>query len=93
MLVGMAAAGQTDDKAKTAQVCTLTVSGMVCGACAATVEKAAKKIDGVISAKASQPTGNAQITYDPAKTSPDAIAQAITKKTPFKAEIADSRKK
>jgi copper chaperone len=91
MAVAFASASQATEKPKTAQVCTLNVSGMVCGACAGTVEKTAKKIDGVISVKANQPKGTAEITYDPAKTTPDAIAKAITKKTPFKAEEQKSR--
>ena len=64
----------------------LKVSGMSCGVCAKTVEKEAKKIDGVEAAKVSQPKGEAEITYDPAKTSPEAIAKKISDKTPFKAE-------
>jgi len=59
---------------------------MVCGACAKTVEKAAKKIAGVKSVTANQPKGVAEITYDPGKTSPEAIAKAITERTPFRAE-------
>jgi len=62
------------------------VKGMHCGACAAAVEKAAKRIDGVIAAKANQPKGTAEITFDPAKTSPEAIAKAISEQTAFKAE-------
>jgi copper chaperone len=84
---GSAAAEQTAQP-KDGQKVTLKVSGMACSACAATVEKAAKTIDGVIAVKASQPTGSAEITYDAAKTSPEAIAKALNKKTSFKAEVA-----
>jgi copper chaperone CopZ len=52
-----------------------------------------KKIDGVIAAKASQPKGTADITYDPAKTSPEAVAKIISEKTPFKAEVSNPGKK
>ena len=45
-----------------------------------------KKIDGVKRAKVSQPKGTAEITYDPAKTTPEAIARVINEKTNFKAE-------
>jgi periplasmic mercuric ion binding protein len=86
MAVVFVSANQAAGTPQTAQTCTLKISGMVCSACAATVEKTGKKIDGVISIKASQPRGTAEITYDPAKTTPDAIAKAITKRTPFKAE-------
>ena len=93
-LLGIFAFGastHTSDKPKTGDVCVLKVSGMFCGACAKTVEKTAKKIDGVKSAKVSQPKGTAEITYDPAKTSPEAIAKAITEKTPFKSEVPQKR--
>ena len=82
-----ASANQTPDTAKTGQVCVLKVSGMICGTCAATVEKTVKKIDGVKRAKVSQPKGTAEITYDPAKTTPEAIAKIINEKTNFKAEV------
>ncbi|MGH9311582.1 MAG: heavy-metal-associated domain-containing protein [Vicinamibacterales bacterium] len=85
--IGSASAVQESDKPKAGQVCVLKVSGMACGACAAQVEKAAKKIDGVTAANASQPKGSAEITYDPSKTTPEAIAKAITDKTGFKAEV------
>lgn len=88
--IGAAAAPQTE-KTEAKQVCMLNVSGMFCGACAKRVEKTAKKIDGVNSAKVSQPKGTAEITYNPAKISPEAIAKAITEKTPFKAEVPQKR--
>jgi len=89
--IGMAAAMQ--EKAPAGQMCLLNVSGMHCGACAKTVEQAAKKIEGVTAAKASQPKGTAEITYDPAKTTPEAIARTISEKTPFTAEASKADKK
>lgn len=47
--------------------------------------RAAKSIDGVRDCKANHKAGTAEVTYDPAKTSPEAIAQVIAKKTGFKA--------
>lgn len=88
--VGSPAAQQTE-KPEAKQMCVLNVSGMFCGACAKTVEKTVKKIDGVKSAKVSQPKETAEITYDPAKTSPEGIAKAISEKTPFKAEVPQKR--
>ena len=82
----VSAAGQAGDKKEHA-VCTLKVSGMVCSACSATVEKTAKKLDGVIAATASQPKGTAEITYDPTKTTPEMIATAVQKKSGFKATV------
>ena len=93
-VVGMAAfAEQSGDKSQGTQVCPIKVSGMFCGQCAKTVEKAAKKIDGVKAAKVSQPKGIAEITYDPAKTNPEAIAKAISERTAFKAEVQSEPKK
>ena len=80
------AANQPADKSEAGQICVLEVTGMTCGACAAQVEKAAKKIDGVKAAKASQPKGVAEITYDPAKTTPETLAKIITRKTGFQTE-------
>lgn len=88
---GWAAASEKSDKPKAGDVCVLNVSGMACGACSAQVEKAAKQIDGVQTVKVSQPNGTAEISYDSAKTTPDAIAKTITDKTGFKAEVAKER--
>lgn len=46
---------------------------------------AAKRIDGVKDCKASYKKGTAEVTYDPSKTTPEAIAQVISKTTGFKA--------
>lgn len=81
--LGVATAAQ-DDKA--GKVCVLKVEGMACSACSTRVEKEAKKIDGVKAAKVSQPKGTAEITYDPAKTSPEAIAKKIAKETGFRTQ-------
>ncbi|CAN5573478.1 hypothetical protein BH23ACI1_BH23ACI1_26940 [soil metagenome] len=89
---GASTAAQKEPPAS-GKVATLKVSGMSCGVCAARVEKAAKQIDGVKAAKVDQPKGIAEITYDPDKTSPAAIAKEISKKTPFKAEGPSPEKK
>jgi copper chaperone CopZ len=56
---------------------------MACSACAGKVEKEAMKINGVKAAKVDQPKGTAQVTFDARKTSPGAIAKAITDRTGF----------
>lgn len=56
---------------------TLTVEGMACGACAARVGRIATRMDGVHDATVDREQGRAQIVYDPARTSPAAVAQAI----------------
>jgi len=70
------------------QPCTLKVDGMACGACANRVEKIAMRVAGVLSAHVSHERGIAAITYDPAKTTPLAIARAITDSAGFKSEVA-----
>ncbi|MGE4056992.1 MAG: cation transporter, partial [Vicinamibacterales bacterium] len=58
--------------AQATKVCTVKVTGMTCSGCEAAVRIAAEQIDGVKDAKASYTMGTAEITYDPAKTAPDA---------------------
>jgi copper chaperone CopZ len=92
--LGSAAAQQTD-KPAAGDTTTLKVQGMACSACAARVQKEALNVDGVTSAKVDQPKGTAEITFDPKKTAPEAIATAISKHTPFTAEApkADQKKR
>ena len=54
---------------------------------------AAKKVDGVKATNVSYKKGMTEVTYDPAKTNPEAIAKAITEKSGFKAEVAPSGRK
>lgn len=84
-------AGQTakQDTAST----TLKITGMTCGGCATAVKLAAKKVSGVTDAKVSYETGEAIVTYDPAKTNPTAIAKFIAEKTGYKAEPVNSAPK
>ena len=84
-MFGFAASAQQAEKPQASHT-VLKVSGMHCGACANTGEKAAKKIEGVTAATASQPKGTAEISYDPTKTNPEAIAKVISERTAFKAE-------
>ncbi len=79
------AEGQTPSKPAT-QVCTLKVAGMTCAGCEAAVRMAARSIDGVTDVKASYAKGNAEVTFDPSKTNPAAIAKVVTYKSGFKAE-------
>jgi copper chaperone len=89
-------AGQTqvaqNRQAEATKVCTVKVTGMTCGGCEAAVKMAAKQIDGVKSATASYEKGLAEVTYDPAKTTPHAIAKGIAEKTGYKAEAQESKK-
>ncbi len=88
MLGVWAAEGRSESQtAKGAETGVLKVSGMACGACAAKVAKEARKLEGVLDVTVSQPKERAEITFDPKKTSLDAILEAINAKTPFKAEV------
>ncbi|HQZ40748.1 MAG TPA: cation transporter [Vicinamibacterales bacterium] len=74
------------------KVCTLKVAGMTCAGCEAAVKIAAKSVNGVRDVKASYDKANADVTYDPSKTTPEAIAKVITSKTGFKAEVPRANK-
>lgn len=91
-MFGFTTAAQREQPPAAGTTATLKVSGMSCSACAARVEKAAKEIDGVKAAKVDQPKGTAEITYDADKTTPEAIAKTISKKTPFKTEVPAKKK-
>lgn len=79
--------GETQTPAKTeTQVCTLKISGMTCAGCEAAVRMAARSVDGVTDVKVSYAKGNAEVSFDPSKTNPAAIAKVITDKSGFKAE-------
>ncbi len=76
-----------------AQTCTLKVSGMTCASCDVAVRLAAKSVSGVTAVKVDYAKAKADVTYDPTKTNPQAIAAAITKVSGFKAEPAKSTQK
>jgi mercuric ion binding protein len=58
------------------QTVRLAVDGMSCPSCPYQVEAALKKVDGVISARASLAEKSAVVTYDDAKTDVDALTKA-----------------
>ncbi len=49
------------------------------------MELAAKSVEGVKACRASAERGTAEVTFDPSKTTPEAIAKVISEKTEFKA--------
>jgi copper chaperone len=83
-LPSVAAAG--DQTAKT----TLTVKGMTCGGCVAAVKVQLKKTEGVTAYDVSLERGEAEVTYDPAKTEPKRIAESVSK-TGFEAKPRDEK--
>jgi copper chaperone CopZ len=85
-LGGAAASVEAQEKATTSSKATLEVAGMACSACAKTVEKAALKIPGVTAARVNQPSGTAEIEFEPSKTTADEIAKTLSKKSGFEAK-------
>lgn len=83
----LATARQGSTQTAATKACTLKVTGMTCGGCASAVKKAATKVQGVTDATVSYEKGEAVVTYDPARTTPDAIAKAVTEKAGFRAEV------
>lgn len=75
------------------KVCTVSVTGMTCAGCEVAVRNAAKTVDGVKDVKASYEKRNAEVTYDPSKTTPEAIAKVITERSGFKAAVQPDKKK
>jgi copper chaperone CopZ len=82
---------QVAEQPARAETCWLKVSGMTCAGCEVAVRMAAKSVDGVTDVVVSHKTGRADVTYDPAKSTPSAVAKAITDGSGFKADV-DSRK-
>jgi mercuric transport protein len=57
---------------------TLDVPGMSCASCPLTVQKSLKKLDGVISAKATLEDKKALVIFDPSKVTTEAMIEATT---------------
>ncbi|RAI88107.1 heavy-metal-associated domain-containing protein [Algoriphagus yeomjeoni] len=64
----------------------LKITGMTCAGCSNHISNALKEVDGIIEHKVEYPGDLATITYNPKKTTPDAIIEVI-EKTGYKAEI------
>lgn len=76
------------DRARTV----LTIKGMTCGGCVATVKLRLKKVKGVTAFDVSLEKGEAEVTYNPAQTNPEAIAAAVSE-TGFKATVKPNGEK
>lgn len=57
---------------------TLAVDHMTCAACPITVRKALSQVPGVAQATVDLNSHTATVTFDPAKTTADALATAVT---------------
>jgi len=62
---------------QTIETVTLQVSGMSCGGCAGSVQRALAQHPGVRSAAVNLAHKNATVDFDPAATTLDALAQAV----------------
>lgn len=73
---------------------TLTIQGMTCGGCVAAVKLQLKRTPGVVAYEVSLEKGQAEVTYDAAKTAPAKIAEAVssTGYTVSVAGVEDSEK-
>lgn len=56
----------------------MDVPSMNCSLCPISVKKALERVPGVIEAKADLATKTAEAKYDPDRTSPDALAKAVS---------------
>jgi len=56
---------------------TVTVTGMTCGGCVASVQRVLAAVPGVQSADVTLTPGQARVVFDPARTDRAALAQAI----------------
>lgn len=74
------------------QIVTLKVPRMDCAGCEVGVRIAAGKVDGVKGVNTDSDTRTAEVTFDPSKTTAQAIASAITKATGFETEVPPSAK-
>lgn len=64
---------------------TLKVTGMTCGHCVSSVTEALESVAGVEHAQVDLQNGRATVEYDATRTSPDALASAVTEEG-YKAE-------
>jgi len=55
----------------------LSIDGMTCGGCTASVTKVLKQIQGVSDAQVSLAEASAVVTYDPGKTTPAQLKAAV----------------
>ncbi len=78
----------TADAART----TLTIKGMTCGGCVATVKLQLKRTEGVTGYEVSLARGEADVSYDPTRTEPKRIAESVSR-TGFEATVKAEEKK
>src|SRR5712691_5616851 len=73
--------------AVSSQMVTLKVPKMDCAGCEVGVRIAANRVDGVKDVRTDSDKRTVEVTFDPSKTTAQAIASAITKGTGFDTEV------
>ncbi len=76
LLSAFIAAAPLPGAAGASQTVTLEVKNMTCAACPITVKKAINRVPGVVSATVDYESRTAVVTFDPSKTSIEAITKA-----------------
>jgi copper chaperone len=84
VVLGLASIGGATEPSKT----TLSIKGMTCGGCVAAVKLTLRKTEGVSAYDVSLEKGEAEVTYDPARTEPKKIAESVSK-TGFQASVKE----
>jgi copper chaperone CopZ len=69
---------------------TLKVEGMTCGGCVAAVKVQLKRTEGVTAYEVRLEKAEAEVSYDPAKITPEKIAESVSK-TGFKASVKGAK--
>ncbi len=77
ILPGLLQAGTGEMQKKKERTITVSVPQMQCGMCEERIEKALKKIDGVVSVEADAEADTVVVTYNPEKTSRKSIEREI----------------
>jgi mercuric ion binding protein len=88
----MVALGSLSVAAETAKA-TLSIEGMTCGGCAAAVKLHLKRTEGVTAYEVSYERKSAEVTYDPAVTTPQKIAEHLATQTGYKVSVQGAKDK
>ncbi len=71
---------------------TLPITGMHCEGCETMVKDVLEKMEGVASAEPSAASALAVVVYDPAKITPEKMAEAVNTQTEYKASVPGADK-
>jgi Cu2+-exporting ATPase len=77
-LEGSASATDAQGSSEASRTTYLSVTGMHCATCESFLEHRAEAVAGVSSAMASYPSGAVRVSYDPAETTPGAVADRLS---------------